>query len=226
MAQFTLDGLRSALRKRIGNPDTREAPDRELDDFLQRGWEWAAAELELTVTTDTTTLALVAGTQEYTLPTDLLVVLWAEWNEIRLKGRTTFEWDRDGTVWRNAENADTLVEFALEGQKMIFSAPPSATAVTADSAVTVRYYANAAALATSSTAATALGEGDQMLPVYAAAVEWLGVHPERDQGALLLQANAATLGRLLVQAKRRVMKRIADYEPGFAVSNRRAGIAR
>lgn len=230
MAQATLDQLLLSMRKRIGNPDLRDAPDRELTDFLQHAYEWAAAEFDLVVTTDTTTLALVADTQEYTYPSDLLVVLWVEWNGSRLTPKTVFEWDRSGVDWRGAESG-TPREFALQGRKLILYPKPNAAAVASDSAATVRYYAQGGALATSSTAATPLGEGDQQLVVERAAWAWNSLRagdekPVGPAAAARARANEAAFTQLLVQAKRRWHQQIAAHQSPLAVTTRRNGAAR
>lgn len=231
MSQFTLDSLRSEFRKRIGNPDVREAPDRDLDSFLQRAWEWVAGELDLSVTTDTSTLALTADTMELALPSDLLIILFVEWNGVRLKGSSVFEWDRAGVDWRGAASVDTLREYAVQGRKLILYPPPSSDAVTTDSAMTVRYYTQGAALASSSAAAPSLGEGDQMLVVERAAWQWnmLRAGEPKPLGTAAMsraQANQASLAQLMIQAKRRWQIQVIDAQPGITFRTRRTGAPR
>ncbi len=231
MSQFTLDQLCGGMRKRIGNPDIREAPDRELSDFLQHAWEWVAAELDLSVTTDTTTLALTADVMELALPSDALILLFVEWNGVRLKGSSVFEWDRAGVDWRGSASVDVLREYAVQGRKLILYPPPSSTAVSTDSALTVRYYAQGATLATSSTAAPSLSEGDQMLVVERAAWQWnmlrSGEQPPLGQAALArANANQASLSQLLPQAKRRWQTQVIDAQPGISYRTRRMGAPR
>lgn len=222
-----LKEMYSALRLRIGNPPLRDVTDEHLHDFLTRGLEWLAVELRYSVTSTSSALTLVAGTQEYTLPADLMMLLFVEHNGKSLTPRTVMEWEREGTDWRNAD-AGTPREYAVLGRSIIFYPKPDATAVSDDSSPLIRYYAASPGLdADSATTGTpSLGDADQMLAVYHAAFEWLGLFPERDPTGRMQQTNATLLQQLLPAAKERAEKRIADLYPSMWVETGRGGAAR
>lgn len=221
-----LDDLRSSLRHRIGNPPSAgegSVNNRTLDEFLYRGLEFMAGELDMFVTTATSGITLVADQQEYDLPAGLIEMLWVEHNSVRLTPGSTFAWDRDGTDWRGAESG-TPREFALQGRKIIFYPPPDSTAVSDDSTPTFRYLGTAAALTSSGT--TGLGDQDQILAVYWAAWQYCLLRANDPAFAAMAKANEAALQGALATAKRRYHQMIADYQPEFAVRTRREGAAR
>lgn len=222
-----LDDLRSSLRYRIGNPprDGEGAVnDRTLDEFLYRGLEWLAGEFGFSITTSTTGITLVAGTQEYTLPADCAEIIWVEHNTKRLTPKSTFQWDREGNDWRDVTDG-TPTEFAVEGRKIIFSPAPDATAVSDDSTPDFRYFATAPAL--SSSGIDRLGDQEHILAVYWAGWQYSLLHASEDPAFnSRAKANEAALMQGVAQAQRRWHERIADYRPTYGVRTRRQGGAR
>lgn len=222
---MTQTDLESALRMRIGNPDPNDVPDRHLQDFLLRGLEWLAAELEYAVTTSSAAVTLVAATQEYTVPTDLSQILWVEWNSGRLTPNSMFAWDRDNPNWRQTP-AGTPREYALFGRQLIFYPAPNAAAVALSSAPTLRYFSATPGLTASGAATAQLGDDEQMLAVYHAAMEYLGLHPQVDPGGRMAATNAKMLSMVLPAAKTNRLNALVEFNPRVSVEVRRAGAAR
>ena len=224
---MNLDALYSALRNRIGNPPlTGEGTvtDRTLLDFLTRGMEYLAGELQFSITTATTGITLVADTIEYEFPDDVLEFLWIEHNGVRLTPSSADLWERDGVDWRDATSA-TPREYAVQGRNVIFYPPPNAAAVTADSTPDFRYIATAPALSSAGT--DRLGDQDQMLAVYWAAWNYCLLHGAEPGMKERAKANEAALQQQLIHAHRRRMEaHIHDYRPSVVFTTRRTGAAR
>lgn len=218
----SLNDLYADMRERIGGLNPQEVSDRVLALYLTTALETLASELEYSYTTDTTTIALVADTQEYTLPATLNFLLWVEWNDKRLTPKSTFDWDRSGVDWRGADSG-TPSEYAVQGRKLIFNPPPDSDAVTDDSAATIRYIAASAGYTTSG--ATNMADQDTLLAVYLAAAEWLGMHPSNEN-----LARKATLDErialMLPRAKKRNKNAAFGFQPQVIVETRRSGAAR
>lgn len=218
----TLNDLRADFRERVQVMRPQDLSDRVIDLYLTTALETLASELEYSYTTDTTTIALVADTQEYSLPATLNFLLFVEWNDKRLTPKSVHDWDRAGVDWRGAASG-TLSEYAVQGRKLIFHPKPDSDAVTDDSAATIRYIA--ASAGTTTAGATNLADQDTVLAVYLAAAEWLGMHPSNEN-----LARKATLDErvalMLPRAKKRNRNAAFGFQPGVVVATRRSGASR
>lgn len=204
---ITSDQLFYQMRARIGNPDKKQVPDRMLADFMTDALDWMADQLKFQVKTDSTSLLLVAEQQEYLIPEDVAWFVWLEWDTNRITPATTQKWDRDGTDWRNAAPGQPL-QYAIQGRNLVLYPLPDAATVTTQPYLTFRYIAAAAPL--TAAGPLGLGELENWIAVYKAAVLWLIAHPS-DTAAALIQGYQEELVERVPRAKRRLANPIRDY---------------
>lgn len=204
---MTEDQIYFHLRERIGNPDKNQANNRQLLAYVSDALDWMADQLKYQVLTDTTSLLLVAGQQEYLIPDSVAWFVWLEWNTNRITPATTQKWDRDGTDWRNASPSQPL-QYAIQGRNLILLPAPDSSTVTTQPYLTFRYIATAAPM--SASGPLSLCEMDQFIAVYKAAVLYLTAHPS-DTSQELIQGYQAELAERVPRAKRRLGNPIRDY---------------
>lgn len=94
MANTTLSSLRTLLRKRIGNPSTTDVPDSDLTELINYAHREIVNKFPFKVNRGETSFNTVAGTQSYSMPTDVFVTrkLYDSTNKRRLvqKGERYF----------------------------------------------------------------------------------------------------------------------------------------
>src|ERR1051326_4134493 len=212
----------SNLRRMIGNPAVNETSPRDLDDYIASAADWLATVLKNQYRTETALLGLVLDQQELPLPDDLGWVLFAEWNATRLTPSSHFQWDRNGTTYRTASSGNPS-EFAVYERKLILMPPPSATAITTDGDVTIRYIATAAAL--SAAGIGGIGDFDMRLMLWDAAYEYLGLYPSDENQARAVFCKSQR-DELLPAALERSRKPIEDQAPQWWPKVTRMGAAR
>ena len=125
------------FRDSTGEENTTVFPDTRVYRLLNRaqrkvnlaiGYYWR----------DVTSVTLVAGTQEYSLPSDFQDIVFIEHNGNMLKKGDYEEWLDDGD-WRNKK--DLPLEYAIYAGKLIFRPKPNAAAVGLSATPTIRYIA-------------------------------------------------------------------------------------
>ncbi len=168
---------RTYVRELLTEKNTTVVSNTILDLFIDSGLHATNRRLAYHHTDDATTITLVAGTQEYSLPTDFIDMVWVEWNATKLKKSSVKEWETNAVDWRNTTAAPPT-EWAVYGNKLIFYPKPSAGAVASDSTPTFRYVSTATMDA--SAGPLQLATQDHRLPLYYAACEFSIVHPDSE----------------------------------------------
>jgi len=165
---------RTLFRDLTNEQDTNIVTAAQVDQQISLGQEALNDLIGYFIKDDTSTIALVNGTQEYTLPADCLEVLHATWNNTFLKEETLDEARRNYTNWLSASASATLESYVLYGRKLLLIPKPNATAVSSDGFVDLRYVATPTAYAT--TAFDGLASQHHAIPIYYAASLWLDAH--------------------------------------------------
>lgn len=212
----------SEMRRLVGNPDVTTTSDRDLIPYLASAADWFVAETKNLYRTDTTALLLVADQQEYALTDDIGWILFCEWDDKRLTPSSHHTWDRQGTDYRAAASGNPS-EFAVYDRFLILHPPPSSTAVTTDSYLTIRSIVTAGPLTAGGF--RGIADFDLRLVLYEAAYEYLALHPSEQSGAMA-QFCLGQIQRLLPAAKERAALPIEDHRPRFYIPNTRQGAAR
>jgi len=205
----------------IGNPDENDVTNRQLDSHIFPALEWMASELKYSIRTEEN-LILESGVREYPLPDNFAYSIWFEWNTNKLVPSTTYRWERIGTDWRDI-NASNPAEYAIQGRNIILVPPPSASAISTDSSLAYRYITSSPGMDAGGT--PGLGDLDQQLVLYRAAIRYCRSHPT-DTNLARVSEYRDELGDLIPAAKRRAENLIEDYYPSIQVHNERFGGAR
>ncbi len=119
-----------------GDP-TSAVPDARVDIYLT----WAAQELNRRVHyhVSDATIVLIAGQQEYSLPTDFVEAQWIQYGNFRKLERSDIErWMSRGEDWRH-EQPNEPTAWAVYANKIVLRPPPSASAVADNPNLTLRY---------------------------------------------------------------------------------------
>lgn len=212
----------SEFRNLIGSPDVRTVSADDLRRRYHSQLEWLAGELRYAVRVDERSLGLVASEQDLPLPRDAGQLLWVEYNGTALTPATVAEWVRDGTDWRGA-TAGTPREYAVQARTLILYPKPSSAAVTTDSLLSFAYIQAAPELQASGT--PLLSDQDVWLAIYAAAGEWLGLHPSQEN-LIRRQVCETELQKRLPQARMRHQQPVRNHNPRQKFATRRTGTAR
>lgn len=134
------DAMRSLWREWTNEQDTDVVPSATVDQYLQSGLEELNRRVHYHYSDDSTTLALAEGTQEYSLPVDFVAMDWVRHATLPLRKGDILEWrGKEGDPdWRN-EPAGLPTQYALYGNKLVVRPKPNGAAVTAGSALLIRY---------------------------------------------------------------------------------------
>ena len=171
----TSGGIRSLWRELTNEKDTAVVPDSTVDVYLDGGLQALNRRTGYHITTDTTSVVFLSGTQEYTLPTDVIELLWIEHNGVRLSKTDVETLNRRETDWRGAA-AGLPLYWMHEGNRLIFYPKPDAAAVAADASPTLRYISSPGSFTT--VGAAQLATQDTRIPVYYGVAEWASAHPD------------------------------------------------
>lgn len=220
---MTTQDLYGNFREVIGSPDPNRITNQRLSTYLVTALEQFAAEMNYLIKEDSDFFLLAADQAEYPLPDEVLSIMWVSWNDLLLDPASTELWDRDGTTWRGATSGDIPQEYAIEGRRLILNPPPTATAITTDPSLTVRYVACQTSI--DAAGLPFLSDLDQWLIIYQAAILWCINHAS-EENALRLQGYQGWIDRQMPGAKRRHENPIKDFEPGFRPQIDRLGAAR
>jgi hypothetical protein len=170
----TQSRMRSLWRLLTNEDDTTVVTDATVDELLWRGCQAFNRITKYYTKLSSSAVTLVAGTQEYSLPTDFNEMLYVYLGGKELKKADLARLQTDGDYWRSKTGEPE--EFAIIGDKIIFLPIPDAKAVAADPAPVLRYVANPPDFATNGP--TLLFDQDQPIPVYWAVVLWSAAHPD------------------------------------------------
>lgn len=168
-------GLRSLWREFTGEHDTAVPDDSVVDLWIDRGLEALNRRLRYHWTTDSTSIVLVSGTQEYALPTDLIELRWVQWNGRELAKGDIQEWRRNYDEWRN-EPAGEPQQFAIHGDKLVIRPVPSGEAVAAAASPVFRYCSKPPSV--TSAGAEQLNTQNQPVAVAYGAGAYCGSYPD------------------------------------------------
>lgn len=130
--------MRDLWREWTNEEDDDVVPDTVVDKYLYSGMQALNEIVGFSYTDDTTSVTLVAGTQEYDVPTDVAEIVWVEHNGIELEKADIERERQKGRQWRT-EPDGTPRQWAFYGNKLVFLPAPDAQAVSADSTPTFRY---------------------------------------------------------------------------------------
>lgn len=167
--------LRTLWREYTGELNTAVPDDDVVDIYIQGGLEALNRRVHYHYTTATTGITLVAAQQEYSLPSDCVEVMWVEHNGVRLTKRDVDDWNKREEDWRGRAGG-TPTEWAHEGDRIIFSPPPNAAAVSADATPTFRYVSTPGNFTT--VGALQLNTQSTRLAVVYGAYLWAVAHPD------------------------------------------------
>jgi hypothetical protein len=132
----TSAAMRTFWRTLVNEFDTVVVSDTLIDTYIQRALEALNRRVQYHVSDNTVTI--VAGTQEYALPSDVVKVLWAEWNGTFLNESDQDQWRSVGVSWRSAAAANPT-DFTIYARKIVFYPKPSSAAVITSPTVNIRY---------------------------------------------------------------------------------------
>jgi len=167
--------LRSLWRELTNEFSTTVIPDSVVDLYLNGGLQALNRRVHYHLTDTTSAVTLVAGTQEYDLPTDTVMVAWVQWNGREIPKSDTDEWRRRDVDWRNAK-AGAPQEWAHYRNRIIFYPSPDANAVATAATPLIRYVSTPPDFATSGAEQLALQ--DRRIIVYWGVAEWANAHPD------------------------------------------------
>lgn len=186
---------RTLLRNLITEHDTAIVSDDDLDLYLDRGQEATNALIRYHQTDDTS-ISTASGTQEYTVPTDVLDIVWVEWNATMLKRTDQADLRRRGIDFRDVAAA-APEEYYLHGRKIGLYPKPNAIQT-----LRIRYVSTPAAYTDSAFAQ--LATQDHRLVVLYAAHLWLTAHG--------LDSNFGRAERFRQQFEREALQAKALYD--------------
>lgn len=142
--------------------------------YIDSGMEALNRRIRFHWTTDSTSIALVAGTDEYAMPVDTIEIRWVQWNGKELPKGSIDEWRARGDDWRN-EDPGLPREWAFYGNKVVVRPRPTAEAVAIGNP-TLRYCSKPPSIAIAG--ADQLATQDQRVPVYWGVAEYSASYPD------------------------------------------------
>lgn len=170
----TIVEARSLFRELTNERSTTVVSDATVDIYLQEGVEALCRRIRYFYVTDSSSVTLVAGTQEYSLPTDLLELKFLEWNGQELIKSSVEEYRRKGIKWRQ-EPTGFPEEWYIYANKVGFRPIPNAATVAAAANPVFRYIGRPSAV---SGGFSQLDINDWSVPVYKAIALWSMAHPD------------------------------------------------
>lgn len=217
---MTEQDIVSQVRELVGNPSKEETADTRLLRHIVASFEWFSHLMKHNLVTDTDVIQLVSGQKEYFLPPDLMRLILVEHNTLRLVAKTTYQWDREGSDWRNAQPSGTLLEYSVQGRNLIFFPPPSSAAITAAPAPVIRYFASPVPNGVLPKGGIpTLGDSDYWLVIYKASIRYLMSHPSEENTARM-QGYQGELNEMLPWVRRRWEVIHEDWAQHFNVDSR------
>lgn len=141
-----LGKMRCLWRELTNERSSTAVPDTAVDRYLQLGLEAFNGQVRYHWTDDSSSITLVSGTGEYTLPDAAAELAFVVWNGEVLKKADVDEWRRVERDWRTATGAPQ--EWAVYGRKLVLRAIPDDAAVAVSAVVTLRYVSSPRAIGT------------------------------------------------------------------------------
>lgn len=176
----TIAEARTQFRELTNERDTTVLADSVVDGYIQQGLEALNRRIRYHYTTTTNSITLVAGTQEYDLPSELVELKWVEWNGSDILKSSIEEWRRKSIKWRQEEKG-VLEEWSQYANKIVFRPTPTAAVVSAASGVTLRFVSRPAGFTASGMAQLNYQEWD--LPIYRAVYLFSICYPDSAMAA-------------------------------------------
>lgn len=167
--------MRNLWRELTGEKYSAQVSDAVVDQYLQRGLEFYNQATEYHHTTGGGGVTLVAGTQEYLLDAEVVRVKWVEHNGHELDPGNIEEWRNRLEEWR-LEPDGFPMQYAVEGQRIIFRPTPSAAAVAAANAPVIRYISTPPSITTNGP--EQIPAQDRRLVVFHAVYLWSSAYPD------------------------------------------------
>ncbi len=176
--------LLSFWRECTNERDTNVVPDATVYTYLDAAAERLNRRIAYHWTDSTTDITLIAGTQEYSLPTDVEEIVFVDWNGKLLQKADLELWRSREQDWRN-QPLGFPREWAWYSNKLVLLPAPSAAAVGQAPNPTVRYVSTPRSLQTFGP--EMLSTQDYKLLVYSAVALWSANYPDSAVASARLQ---------------------------------------
>ncbi len=173
-----------------------------VDVFIQLGLEALNAVAHYHYTTSTTDVVLVAGTQEYDLPADVIEVSWLRHNGVEVEKGDWSQWLREGDSWAS-EPAGSPRYWAQYGSKLIIRPAPSAAAVAAAASPVFRYVSKPANFTVNGP--VQLPSNSYRVAVYEAVRIWTAAYPDSQ----IASARAQAMGEIFTRGAQELAEQVA-----------------
>lgn len=185
--------LLGQVREKAGSLSVNDVDNTRLrESYVVPALMLLAGELGFNVREETP-IGLVASQIEYPLTSDVLSVIWVEWNDRRLEPVSLTSSDRDQTNWRDRE-AGEPAQWAIQGRKIAILPPPTSAAITSDPVLTLRFLATPGPMGPDGP--QGLSELDQWLVIYLAAMMWCETNLSEENQARLVNYQARVAAML------------------------------
>ncbi len=182
--------------------------DAMVDIYLDAGLEWLNRLIRYYQTTSTSDITLVAGTQEYSIPTSWTEILWLQINGQEIQKGDIEQWRSDSEAWRAEPNGFPRF-FAAYANKLVFRPAPDAATVALAANPVIRVVTKPDSITTSGP--LQLQSQDYRIVVFLATAEWAHCFP--DSAVAQLRGDY-------------YQKRAEDAAQGIAEQYARRGISR
>lgn len=200
------------LREKLGSLSVNDVDNTRLrDGYITPALVWLAGELNFNVRQEDNAIGLVAGQIEYPLMSDVLSVIWCEWNERRLEPASLTRSDREQDAW-DQRASGTPAQFAIQGRKLAILPPPTAASIVTDPYVALRYIATPGPVGVDGP--QGLSELDQWLVIYMSAMLWCETNLS-EANATRLVNYTARVAEMLPAAKARWSNQADLYQQEF-----------
>lgn len=208
---MTQDEMHAVFRELCGQPAEHEVSFRTIDTHLKNGVNIIAEALRVPKRTDTTQFALEADVYTYVLPSSVLQVQEAMWNNTHLRFSSIEEWRLYRVNWRGATSGNPQ-EIAADGRELFLYPPPSTAAIAIDDTLTVRWLQ--ATFEITPAGVPGFSDSDVLLAVYAGAQEFMAFKNRDGRFNTMLQSISGLLQERIPLAQSRYSQMLQDYQPG------------
>lgn len=190
---MTIAELRTLVRHFVNEENTTRLSDAQVDYHILAAAEAFNRVVKYRV--EDLSITIVAGTQEYALPTAAVSVLFVEFND-RMLTKVTMEelQTKDRSRWRTLQGA--ILSYYVYGRKLGLTPIPNAVEVALDSTLVVRCVSSPTTV--DATELGLIAPQDHRILAYYAAADWMmtakAMAPSLAQGYLQMfnsQAEAA-----------------------------------
>lgn len=200
--------LYNRFRTVIGILDPQEMSDNQIATYFAIAAEWLAMHLRYPVRQDT--LTLQTDVADYPLPADFYMMINVEWNARALEPTSLYRLDRQSSNWRQQAHTNPREYFVYSRTLTLFPTPDSG-AVSANSGLIFRYLGSPLPV---DSGTVQLGEADQNLLIFRAALLYCRVRPSEENAAR--QANLeAEVNEWLPLARLRAQNALREYRPRY-----------